>query len=36
MFLEKMMEIAKEEYDIDIKKNFNTKQSDGLEQTKIE
>jgi len=28
-FLEKMIEIAKEEYDIDIKKNSNTLQSNG-------
>ncbi len=33
-FLEKMMEIAKEELDIDIKKNYNMKQSGGLERTK--
>jgi transposase-like protein len=33
-YLEKMMEIAKEELDIDIKKNFDTPQSTGLEQTK--
>ncbi|MEZ5008015.1 MAG: transposase [Chitinophagales bacterium] len=33
-YLEKMMEIAKEELDIDIKKNFDTPQSTGSEQTK--
>jgi len=29
-YLEKMIEIAKEEYDIDIKKNLSTLRSDGL------
>ncbi len=33
-FLEKMIEIAKEEFDIDIKKNCSTKQSNGLGQIK--
>jgi transposase-like protein len=33
-YLEKMMEIAKEELDIDIKKNFNTSQSAGSGKTK--
>ena len=28
-FLEKMIEIAKEQYGIDVKKNFNTLQSNG-------
>ena len=28
-FLEKMIEIAKEQYGLDIKKNFNTPQSSG-------
>jgi transposase len=32
-FLEKMIEIAKNEYGIDIKKNFNTPPSTGLEKT---
>lgn len=32
-FLEKMMEIAKEELDIDIKKKFDTSQSTGSEKT---
>lgn len=33
-YLEKMMEIAKEELDIDIKKNFGTPQSAGSGKTK--
>ncbi len=33
-FLEKMIEIAKEEFDIDIKKNCSTKQFSGSEQIK--
>lgn len=33
-YLEKMMEIAKEELDIDIKKNFVTPQSTGSGKTK--
>ena len=33
-YLEKMKEIAKEELDNDIKKNFDTPQSTGSEQTK--
>jgi len=33
-FLEKMIEIAKDEYDIDIKKNSSTSQSTGFETTK--
>ena len=33
-YLEKMMEIAKEELDIDIKKNFGTPQSTGSEKTR--
>lgn len=33
-FLEKMIEIAKDEYDIDIKKNSFTPQSSGSETTK--
>lgn len=33
-FLEKMMEIAKEELGVDIKKNYNTPQLDGSERTK--
>jgi len=32
-YLEKMMEIAKEELDIDIKKNFGTPQSTGSKKT---
>lgn len=32
-YLEKMMDLAKEEFDIDIKKNFNTSQSVGSENT---
>jgi transposase-like protein len=32
-YLEKMMEIAKAEYNIDIKKNFNTPQSTGSGRT---
>jgi transposase len=32
-YLEKMMEIAKEEFDIDVKKNFDTRQSTGSETT---
>lgn len=32
-YLEKMMEIAKEEYQIDIKKNYNTSQSTGSGRT---
>lgn len=31
-YLEKMIEIAKDEFDIDIKKNFNTPQSAGSNQ----
>lgn len=33
-YLERMIELAKEEYDIDIKKNSNTPQSDGSKQIK--
>lgn len=33
-YLEKMIDIAKEELDIDIKKKHNTSQSTGLEKTK--
>jgi len=33
-YLEKMIDIAKDELDIDIKKNFNTPQSAGSGQTK--
>jgi transposase-like protein len=33
-FLEKMIDIAKDEYDIDIKKNSSTPQSTGFESTK--
>lgn len=33
-YLEKMMEVAKDELDIDIKKNFNTSQSAGSGKTK--
>ena len=33
-YLDKMIEIAKDELDIDIKKNFNTQQSPGSEKTK--
>ncbi len=33
-YLDKMMEIAKDELDIDIKKNFNTSQSAGSGKTK--
>ncbi len=33
-FLEKMIDVAKEEYDIDIKKKSSTPQSIGLETTK--
>ena len=33
-YLEKMMEIAKEELDIDVKKNFDTRQSIGSGTTK--
>jgi hypothetical protein len=32
-YLEKMIDIAKEELDIDIKKNFNTPPSSGSEKT---
>lgn len=32
-YLEKMIDIAKDEFDIDIKKNFNTPQSTGSETT---
>jgi hypothetical protein len=32
-FLEKMIEIAKDQYGIDIKKNFNTPPSAGSEKT---
>jgi len=32
-YLEKMMEVAKEEFNIDIKKNYNTSQSTGLGRT---
>ena len=32
-YMEKMIELAKTELDIDIKKNFNTPQSTGLEKT---
>jgi len=34
-FLEKMIDIAKEEYDMDIKKNLDTLQSNGSERTEI-
>ena len=34
-YLDKMIEIAKEELDIDLKKNFNTPQSPGSGKTKI-
>jgi len=33
-FLEKMIELAKEEYGIDVKKNFSTPQSDGSVKAK--
>ncbi len=33
-YLEKMIDIAKDQYDIDIKKKQNTSQSSGLEKTK--
>ena len=33
-YLEKMMEVAQEELDIDIKKNFGTPQSTGSEKTR--
>ncbi|MBN4072653.1 transposase [Crocinitomix catalasitica] len=33
-YLEKMMELAKDELDIDIKKNFDTPRSTGSEKTK--
>lgn len=33
-YLEKMIDIAKDEYDIDIKKNFDTPQSTGSEDIK--
>lgn len=33
-YLEKMIELAKEHHDIDIKKNFNTPQSSGSKPTK--
>jgi len=33
-YLEKMIELAKEQYDIDIKKNLNTPQSGGSKTTK--
>ena len=33
-YLEKMIDIAKDEFDIDIKKKHNTSQSVGLEKTK--
>lgn len=32
-YLEKMIELAKEQYDIDIKKNFNTPHSGGSKRT---
>ena len=32
-FLEKMIDLAKEQYDIDIKKNFNTPPTGGSRQT---
>ena len=32
-YLNKMMDIAKEEFDMDIKKNFNTSQSTGSDST---
>lgn len=35
-YLEKMIDIAKDEFDIDIKKKHNTSQSAGLEKTKGE
>lgn len=35
-YLEKMIDIAKDEFDIDIKKKYNTSQSAGLEKTKEE
>jgi hypothetical protein len=31
-FLEKMTEISKEEYGVDLKKNFSTQQSTGLKK----
>ncbi len=33
-YLEKMIDIAKDEFDIDIKKKYNTPQSAGLKKTK--
>lgn len=33
-YLEKMIELAKDQYDIDIKKNFNTPRSGGSKRTK--
>ena len=33
-YLEKMIEVAKEEYDIDIKKNYSLQQSSGSKTTK--
>lgn len=33
-YLEKMIDIAKDEYDIDIKKNFDTPQSTGSKDIK--
>jgi predicted component of type VI protein secretion system len=33
-YLEKMIDIAKDELNVDIKKNFNTSQSTGSAQTK--
>lgn len=35
-YLEKMIELAKEKYDIDIKKNSNTSQSNGSKRTSQE
>jgi len=34
-YLEKMIEIGKEEYNIDLKKNFNTPPSSGSSKIKI-
>ncbi len=34
-YLEKMIDLAKEEFDIDIKKNSNTPQSDGSKSTNL-
>ena len=34
-YLEKMIELAKEHYDIDIKKNYDTPQSGGSKKTRV-